>query len=126
MNSQILFLHSELVIRPAGEHDAGAIERLTQLEGRRLDGRMLVAEVGGEIRAAVSIGSGAVLADPFRRTAELVELLERSRAHRDGATRERGSAFGRFGAAVRERLRPPRRPASNAPTVLGDETTLIR
>jgi hypothetical protein len=150
MNSQILFLDSqqrsaeiarradarrrqrggfsaampggEIVIRTAGEKDNTAIERLSQLEGRRLDGRMLVAELGGQVRAAVAIGSGAVLADPFRHTAQLVELLERSRAHLNGVGGDRASRLGRLRARMRDRLRSSRR----APTVLGNETSLLR
>jgi hypothetical protein len=158
MNSQILFLDSQersaeiarqaelrrrqrggapasqsalcVVIRPAGEPDRAAIERLSQLEGRRLDGRldgrMLVAEDGGEVRAAVAIGSGAVLADPFRRTAEMVELLERHRAHLNGVGGDRASRLGSLCVAVRDRLRSPKRAGASAPTVLGNETSLLR
>lgn len=152
MNSQILFLDSqqrsaeiarraearrrqrggnaanppagEIVIRPSGEKDRGAIERLSQLEGRRLDGDVLLAEAGGEVRAAVGIASGAVIADPFQRTTELVELLERSRAHLVDAHRNGSSRLGRLGDAMRERLRSPRPPG--APTALGNETSLLR
>ncbi len=37
---------------------------------------MLVAETGGEIVAAVPVAGGRAIADPFRRTAALVEILE--------------------------------------------------
>jgi hypothetical protein len=117
---------SDVVIRCSGEQDRGAIERLSQLEGRRLDGRMLVAEVGGEVRAAVAIASGAVLADPFRRTAQLVELLERRRAQLVDGNGNRGSRLGRLRAAIRERLRSSRQAGTSAPTVLGNETSLLR
>jgi hypothetical protein len=36
---------------------------------------ILVAEVDGDLRAALSMVDGAVIADPFHRTAPLVELL---------------------------------------------------
>jgi hypothetical protein len=39
-------------------------------------GRLLVAEVEGELLAAVAIESGAAIADPFRRTADLDALLQ--------------------------------------------------
>ncbi len=39
-------------------------------------GDVLIAEVGGDPRAALSRTSGAVVADPFHSTAELVELLQ--------------------------------------------------
>jgi hypothetical protein len=40
----------------------------------------LVAEVGGELRAALPLDGGRAIADPFRPTAELVAILaERAR-----------------------------------------------
>jgi hypothetical protein len=36
---------------------------------------MLLAEIGGELRAAVPLDGGPAIADPFQRTAELVALL---------------------------------------------------
>jgi hypothetical protein len=35
----------------------------------------LVGEVAGELRAALSLTDGATIADPFHRTASLVDLL---------------------------------------------------
>jgi hypothetical protein len=41
---------------------------------------MLIAEVGGELRAAIPLDGGPAIADPFQRTAELVAMLvERAR-----------------------------------------------
>ncbi len=66
-----------LVLRPARDSDAQALERLAQLdEAKPLTGESVVAEVGGEIHAAVQIGDRVVIADPFRPTAELVDLLD--------------------------------------------------
>jgi hypothetical protein len=45
---------------------------------------VLVAEVAGELWAALEIDSGAVIADPFRPSGELVELL---RLHARGLAR---------------------------------------
>ena len=39
------------------------------------DGRILIAEVGEELRAALSLSEGSVVADPFHPTADVVELL---------------------------------------------------
>ena len=39
------------------------------------DGEVLLAYAGGEVRAALSVESGRVVADPFWPSAELVELL---------------------------------------------------
>jgi hypothetical protein len=53
---------------------------------------VLVAEVGGELWAALEIDSGTAIADPFRRSGELVELL---RLHANGERTER-RALGRL------------------------------
>ena len=57
--------------------DDETLERLAILEGRPAPaGRYVVAEVDGEVVAAVSLNSGSVLADPFRPTGHLLPLLE--------------------------------------------------
>jgi hypothetical protein len=57
--------------------DDPALERLALLEGRPAPaGRYVVAEVDGSVVAAISLLSGAVLADPFEPTAHLLPLLE--------------------------------------------------
>ena len=38
-------------------------------------GDLLVAETGDEVVAALSLDTGARIADPFRRTADVVDLL---------------------------------------------------
>jgi hypothetical protein len=63
--------------RPASPGDADALERLAQLESVHLrPGPMLLAEVDSELRAALSLSDGRVLADPFHPTERLVELLK--------------------------------------------------
>ena len=63
-------------IRRAGPHDAPALHRLAALDSAApLRGEVLVAEVDGEPRAALSLTDGACVADPFRPTAALVALL---------------------------------------------------
>jgi hypothetical protein len=49
-----------------------------------------VAEVGGELWAALEIATGATIADPFRPSGDLVELLE-LHARGESARRERGA-----------------------------------
>jgi hypothetical protein len=67
---------SDIVIRRARPADAAALRRLARLDDRRLPrGELLVAEVEGEIRAAVGLADGAAIADPWQLTADLVELL---------------------------------------------------
>jgi hypothetical protein len=67
----------EIAIRlgHVGDHDA--LERLAQLEGRNLPrGSFVLAEVDGEVAAAWPLDDDApALADPFRRTDQLVSLL---------------------------------------------------
>jgi len=69
-----------MTIRYASDGDAQALARLAALDSSRVPaGALLVAEVDGELWAAVAIGRGAAIADPFRPSGPIVELL-RSRA----------------------------------------------
>jgi hypothetical protein len=78
-----------LTIRHADAVDLPALERLAALDSRRLpSGELFVAEVSGSLLAAVSIDTGAVIADPFEHTAAIVDLLRlHSSAVRPPATR---------------------------------------
>jgi hypothetical protein len=65
-----------IAIRPARASDAERLRWLAERDSAGVPaGRLLVAEVGGSIHAAVAVDSGEAIADPFRRTAELVALL---------------------------------------------------
>jgi hypothetical protein len=65
-----------IAIRRAGAPDAVALERLRQLDTHRLPvGPLLVAEVGGEIRAARSLSTGETISDPFSHTEHLRAML---------------------------------------------------
>jgi hypothetical protein len=79
-NGELLRLEADaagVTIRDAARSDLGALERLAQLDSaRRPDYPLIVAEVGGELRAAYSLSETRSIADPFHRTAELVALLE--------------------------------------------------
>jgi hypothetical protein len=71
-----------LTIRMAVSADAEALGRLAQLDSAPSPAPvpMLVAEVGGELRAALPLHGGPAIADPFRPTVELVAILaERTR-----------------------------------------------
>jgi hypothetical protein len=66
-----------LTVREATLRDSEAVRLLAALEGELMPkGRVLVAEVGDEVLAALPLDGSRALADPFRRTAHLVELLE--------------------------------------------------
>ena len=69
-------LERPVTLRRALTSDLVALERLAQLDSRALpSGPHLVAERDDRIDAALSLSSGELIADPFRRTAELCELL---------------------------------------------------
>jgi hypothetical protein len=83
LEKRIAALSSPVRLRLAAAGDLGALERLAGLDSRRLPpGPHLVAERDGRIDAALSLRTDEHLADPFRRTAELCELL---RCHAGGA-----------------------------------------
>ena len=76
-----------LTIRPADLADLAGLDRLAALDSSSAPtGDMLVAEVGGELWAAVEVETGAAIADPFRPSGELVTLL---RHHARGGKREK-------------------------------------
>jgi hypothetical protein len=79
-----------LTIRFAMPADAGALARLARLDSSRAPrGRVLVAEVGGELWAALSLDDQHAVADPFRPSGELVHLLaERGRGLHRAERRE--------------------------------------
>ncbi len=69
---------SELTIRPAYPDDAEALRRLATLDSSTVPaGDMLIVELDGVLAAALSIDNGSVIADPFRATEALVQLLVR-------------------------------------------------
>jgi hypothetical protein len=76
-----------ITIRSSTDADAPAIRDLALLDGGSApEGDVLLAFVDGRLRAAVGRTDGAVVADPFHLTADIVELvraqakLERPRA----------------------------------------------
>jgi hypothetical protein len=77
MSSMTSTTDTAIIIRRSREDDAPALRRLAQLDGaRRPEGDLLVAEAGGEIRAALRIADSAYVADPFYASKELVGLLD--------------------------------------------------
>jgi hypothetical protein len=74
--------NTALTIRRATQADAFAIKRLAAIDSAYPPtGDVLLAEMGDELWAALSIDTGAAVADPFRPSGDLVELL-RFRARR--------------------------------------------
>jgi hypothetical protein len=70
-----------LRIRRATPSDAGAVERLAQLDSSRTPtGDVLVAEVGSELWAALSLDDFHAVSDPMRPSGDTVWILaERGR-----------------------------------------------
>ena len=65
-----------VLVRPARTVDAADLAALASLDSAApLTGDVLLAVSGGEVAAAMSLDTGAVVADPFVATANLVELL---------------------------------------------------
>jgi hypothetical protein len=80
-----------VTIRPAFPDDAAALARLAALDCARVPaGPLLLAEIDGEPWAAVALADGRAIADPFRPTAALVDLLRRRRAQLAAAREPRG------------------------------------
>ncbi|HZQ82627.1 MAG TPA: hypothetical protein VFB25_11690 [Gaiellaceae bacterium] len=70
-------LREPVLLRLARDEDDEALACLAKLDGAPAPtGRHVVAEVGGKVVAALPLGGGRMLADPFRRTAHLEPLLE--------------------------------------------------
>lgn len=97
----------DLTIRVARPEDSDQLQRLAQLDSAEVPhGELLVAVVSGRMRAAVSVGEGYAIADPFHPSYELVALLsERAEQLRNGKGRR-----SRLGGIFRGRGdRRPRR-----------------
>jgi hypothetical protein len=88
-----------IVIRHASDADARTLIDLAQLDDRApLTGPALIAEVDGVARAALDLHDGSVAADPFARTAQLVELLQ---VHARGTHAVNDSLRGRLASLLR-------------------------
>jgi hypothetical protein len=67
---------AHLTLRHATATDDAALTRLAALDSSRIpSGELLVAELDRTLVAALSIDTGAVIADPFEHTAAIVESL---------------------------------------------------
>jgi hypothetical protein len=95
-------LASQIMIRPGYADDYEALVQLAALDSSdRVPARpLLLAEVDGKLRAAVSLSDGSAIADPFFPTAEIVALV---RVHAAGPATPRRPrrrlAPGRLGLA---------------------------
>ena len=86
-----------LTIRPADAADAGALVRLAALDSSYPPtGDTLLAEVGGELWAAIELDTGTAIADPFRPSGDLVDLLRLRASLENGAERTERRALSRM------------------------------
>jgi hypothetical protein len=87
----------DVTIRRAFPDDDQALRRLAALDGSKLpQSDVLVAEVAGELWAAVAVQDGHAVADPFRPTAELVSLLQERVRQMHAASEARTTALRRL------------------------------
>jgi hypothetical protein len=93
-----------LTVRPSRQSDESGLARLAALDSAKpLHGPALVAEADSRLLAALPLGSGRAIADPFEPTAELVELLQLHKAQLAEGRGGRG-ARGRLGSLLRARI----------------------
>jgi hypothetical protein len=93
-----------VTVRRSASGDASALARLAALDSASPPrGPALIAEADSRILAALPLGSGRPIADPFHPTAELVQLLELRRLQIDAAESKRSERRG-FRALLRGRL----------------------
>ncbi len=79
--ARTIALRGPIVLRAATTADEAALRGLAELADRDVpQAPLLVAEVVGQV-LAVRGADGAVLADPFRATADLLDLLELRARH---------------------------------------------
>jgi hypothetical protein len=91
---------AQLVLRPATAADTTALERLAALDSARpLEGDVLLAYAGGDVRAAVSVDGGRAVADPFYPSLELVQLLRAATGDRTRRSRRSGARVARTALA---------------------------
>jgi len=78
MSSLSPLLSTGLTVRVASREDRRDLDRLAALDSAEpLRGSVLTGRVGGVLRAALSLEDGRTVADPFSRSANVVDVLRR-------------------------------------------------
>jgi hypothetical protein len=94
---------TDITVRRSVSADRSELERLAALDSARPPtGPALVAEADSRMIAALPLGSGRPIADPFEPTAAVVALLE-LRAAQTAATPERRGWTERLRSLMRPR-----------------------
>jgi hypothetical protein len=95
---------NHVTVRRSTSGDESALARLAALDSASPPrGPALIAEADTRMLAALPLGSGRPIADPFEPTAELVQLLELRRSQIGAAGIEQARAR-RFRSLLRGRL----------------------
>lgn len=100
-----------VTVRLAGLGDSAALMRLASLDSASYpEAPTLVAEVDGELLAALPLHGGEPIADPFSHTVELVEVLRLRARHLrgDGVGAGKPGTFPLFARLVSALSAPPR------------------
>ena len=78
-----------VLVRPAQSVDTDDLRRLAALDSARpLTGRVLIGEIAGQPAAALSLKTGAAIADPFQPTERLRMYLRMRGAAVEAVDRE--------------------------------------
>jgi hypothetical protein len=98
---------TEITIRPAYADDDVALRRLAALDSAPAvpTAPLLVAELDGVLRVALSLRDGAVIADPFVATSDVIALMRLHAARSLAASRGRRRPTTRWRLGA---LRPQR------------------
>jgi hypothetical protein len=103
---------SEVTLRLAIDADAVRLRTLAQLDSAKApSGPVLIAELDGRLLAALPLDGGAPIADPFRRSADVVALLRMRAAQMSGQPGRRRGPLATSLSALERRtahLRPPK------------------
>jgi hypothetical protein len=95
-----------IIIRPARPADTDAVRSVAQRDSRAVPGGdLLIAVVNREVQAAIALDGGDVIADPFRRTEELVRMLALRRLQMQRLDPGRGVPSGSISRRGRDRRR---------------------
>ena len=94
-----------ITVRRSTSGDENALARLAALDSASPPrGPALVAEADSRVLAALPLGSGRAIADPFEPTAEVVALLELRREQMASANGETGRRARGLRGLLRGRL----------------------
>ena len=93
-------LSESITVRPAYADDDSALKRLAALDSAEAipAAPLLLAEVDGRVRAALSLADGTTIADPFFPSQALIKLLH---THAAAAKVRRGRRLARRGLHLR-------------------------